>query len=439
MTDQNTGIDLAPYPIAPARAWLTLVLLGLLYLMSFVDRFVLALLVEPLKRDLGVSDIQLGLLFGTAFAFFYALLGLPLARLADRHNRRLIIICGAALWAICTICSGLVTNYGWLVALRIGLAVGEAALTPSVFSMIGDMFPARDRRRAASIYSAFGMLGAGGGYIMGGLVISWLGSSFDPANSDFRLWQLVFISVGVPSLVLTVIFALVVREPARQGRPEDESSMAHLLAHFAREKGLFSSLILGAGLCQIPAYAMIAWMPNTLERGFGLSSASSGLAFGSLAILATVGGTLTLPWLTDRLVGRWQAAAPARVSGLAALSAAAAMLLAGTVSGLLPFLFVVGFSLMMLAGSTNNILAAFQHLVPAQMRATFAALCLLSITLLGLGIGPPAFAAINSLIGPAGQGAATIALLTIGATVPAVLFFGYASRRLRVRNPLADA
>lgn len=439
MTVQNTGIDLDPYPVTPARAWLTLVLLGLLYLMSFVDRFILALLVEPLKQDLGVSDIQLGVLFGTAFAFFYALLGLPLARLADRRNRRMIIICGAALWAICTICSGLVSNYGWLVALRIGLAIGEAALTPSVFSMIGDMFPARDRRRAASVYSAFGMLGAGGGYIIGGLVIAWLGSSFDPATSDFRLWQLVFISVGVPSLVLMIIFALVVREPARRGGTADDSSIAHLLAHFTREKGLFSSLILGAGLCQVPAYAMIAWMPNTLERGFGLSSASSGLVFGSLAILATVGGTLLLPLLTDSLAGRWQAAAPARVSGLAALAAVATMLLGGTVSGLLPFLFVVGFGLMMLAGSTNNILAAFQHLVPPQMRATFAALCLLSITLLGLGIGPLAFAAINSLIVPTGRGTGAIAILTICAAVPAALFFGYASRMLRARDAFADA
>jgi predicted MFS family arabinose efflux permease len=120
-------------PVPRWRAWMTLCLLGLLYLVSFVDRFILALLVQPLKQDLGISEVQLGLLFGTAFALFYALLGLPFARLADRYDRRRLILAGAVLWSLSTIASGFANSYGWLVLLRVGLAIGEAALTPGGF------------------------------------------------------------------------------------------------------------------------------------------------------------------------------------------------------------------------------------------------------------------------------------------------------------------
>lgn len=431
--------DDSAFPVTRARAWTTLVLLGLLYLVSFVDRFILALLVDPLKRDLGVGNVELGLLFGTAFAFFYAVLGLPLARLADRRDRRRIVIAGAMLWSLCTIGSGFVASYGWLVALRIGLAIGEAALTPSAFSMIGDLFPARDRRRAASIYSAFGMFGAGGGYIAGGLVIAWLGARFaDGAAGNFSLWQLVFISVGLPSLVLTLLFAIAAREPVRLAGDAAGSTLRDVIAYLGERKGLFASLILGAGLCQVPAYAMVAWMPYTLEHGFGLATADTGLIFGMLAIAATVGGTLLLPLATDHKAPRWRAAAPARVSALAAALAIVAISLAGGARHLPAFLALTGLGLMMLTGAANNILVAFQHLVPAQMRATFAALCLLSITLLGLGAGPPVFAAIAAAVAPGGGNGLAMAILTLASALPAVFLLTNASRLLRADDRAAD-
>jgi MFS family permease len=379
---------------------MTLCLIGLLYLVSFVDRFILALLVQPLKQDLGISEVQLGLLFGTAFALFYALLGLPFARLADRYDRRRLIFAGAVLWSLSTIASGFANSYGWLVLLRVGLAIGEAALTPAAFSLIGDLFPPHQRRRAASFYSAFGMVGAGGGYMIGGFVIAVLaGHLGNSMPVDFSLWQLVLIAVGVPSLVLTLLFAILVREPRRAERPapQDLSPLREILRYGRRRLPLFASLIVGAGLCQIPAYAMVAWMPYVLQTEFGIPTARVGMVFGAVAVAATVGGTLLLPYLVDRLQGRLGAAIVSRLSAASALLAVAAIATASAVSTLPVFLGLTGLGLMLLTGAANNILVAFQTLVPAHMRATFTALCLLSITLLGLGVGPLAFAAIRAL------------------------------------------
>ncbi len=422
------------YPVKPWRAWLTLVLLGLLFLVSFVDRFILALLVEPLKDDLGISEVQLGLLFGTAFALFYAFLGLPFARFADRFDRRKLIVAGALLWSLSTIASGLVNSYGLLVFLRIGLAIGEAALTPSAFSMIGDLFPAHRRRRAASIYQAFGMFGAGGGYLIGGLIVAILAEKVGQGGlGDFRLWQLVFISVGVPSLLLTILFAAFVREPRRlvdAGR-DAGSRLGDLFRYYRSKAGVFTSLIVGTGLCQVPVYAMIAWMPYTLQQVFGLQTAQTGYLFGVTAILATVGGTLILPWLSDRFEHRLASAAAPVVSGISAIVAIVAIGSASQAASLAGFIMLSGLGLMLLSGAGNNILVAFQQLAPANMRATFAALCLLSITLLGLGIGPPLFAVFKASLGEAGQSGFAMPLLALVAGLPAALLMANAVRLLR--------
>lgn len=404
-----------------ARAWFTLVLLGLLYFVSFVDRFILALLVVPLQADLGVSQLQIGLLFGTAFALFYAILGLPLARLADRSNRRNLIAAGAVLWSVSTIASGLVDTFVLLVALRIGLAIGEATLTPSAYSMIGDLFPVRQRRRAASIYSAFGMLGAGGGYIVGGLVIGLVSSNQAIAASEgFRVWQLVLIAVGTPSLILALLFAFTVREPVRNANPSDGAgrSLRDLLGYLRSDGAVFAGLIVGAGLCQVPAYAMIAWMPYTLQHDFGITAQDSGYIFGVVAIIATVSGTLLLPWVTERIPVRSAGAAAPLVSGASAFAGVAMLVAASQMSSLSAFVAFSGMGLLLLTGATNNILVAFQILVPGNLRATVAALCLLSITLCGLGGGPPLFALLDQTLSAFGAGELAMPAVAILSVLP---------------------
>lgn len=158
-------------PTGGVRAWWTVALLSALYVLSFIDRLILALLVSPLKAGFGVSDVQLGLVFGPAFGVFYAVLGLPLARVADRGDRRRLIITGVLLWGFATIASGFAGTFALLIVLRIGLAIGEAALTPAAYSMIGDLFAPHRRTLAASIYSGIGNAGAFASFILGSMVI----------------------------------------------------------------------------------------------------------------------------------------------------------------------------------------------------------------------------------------------------------------------------
>jgi MFS family permease len=416
----------------PARSWATLMLLGLLYFVSFIDRIVLALLVGPLKQDLGIGDASIGILFGTAFALFYGVLGLPFARLADSENRTRLILIGALLWSFSTIVSGFVGSFGLLICLRFGLAIGEAALTPSAFSMIGDMFPARLRARAASIYSACGMAGAGGSYILGGLLVGWLDIHAKALPHGLHVWQLTFILVGIPALLLTLFFAIVAREPARshQGVRLATSSRAAIIRLLGHER--LGLVLLGAGLCQVPAYAMTAWMPYQLIHQFGYPVPRAGLEFGLIAIAATVGGTLILTWFSDRLRDRGQPGAVMWVSGLAAATGLIALLGAGFCRNAPPMLALSGVGLFALTGATNNVLAGLQHLVPADLRATFAALCVMAVALIGLGLGPPLLAFVTGLGLANGWAGAPLALLTIASSVPAIACLLMSARRRTV-------
>jgi hypothetical protein len=263
------------------------------------------------------------------------------------------------------------------------------------------------------------MLGAGGSSIIGGLVI-WAVAQHAPPSilGSVKPWQMVFLWVGTPSLLLTILVAIVVREPRRlhDNAVDQDGASTRMVLDYALPRWRFlASIFLGAGLCQTPAYAMVAWMPHILAQRFGMTPSSAGIMFGTCAIVATVLGTLSLPVLTDRFGGRWGQVAAARFSGCAAIAAVLSLSLAATSGRLALFLGLSSLGLMLLTGAANNILASLQRLVPARMRATFASFCLLSITLVGLGIGPPLLAALRSnltwLPGP-GPAIAALALLT---------------------------
>lgn len=385
-------------PIERWRAWATLALLGGLYFMSFVDRLILALLVEPLRHDLGISNVELGLLFGTAFAIFYGILGLPLARLADRFNRRKLIIAGVVLWSLSTIGSGFSTTFMALIIFRIGLAIGEAALSPSAYSMIGDLFPPKYRNRAASIYSAAGMLGSGGSYILGAALIGFLEVRLvDGALWGFRIWELVFFAVGVPALLLGLIFAIVAREPPRvdEGDKGPVPGLSQVFALIWSKFRIYGFMIIGAGMCQIPGYALVAWLPTYLGTRFGYSVEQAGYLLGPVKLLASALGSLFVPMVAEYMARRGGPGSIALCGGLAALIGAASIASAGMATSAEAFVPLIAIGLFMLTGTTTTVIASFQLLVTGRMRATMSALCLMSITLLGLGIGPTALGAMT--------------------------------------------
>ena len=203
---QSGGTDGYPSSIV---AWYSVLVLMLMYVFSFIDRTIISLLVGPMKRDLHISDVQMGLLQGTAFALFYTFLGLPIARLSDRHNRKSIIAIGVFIWSIMACLCGLARSAGQLFLARIGVGFGEAALSPAAYSMITDSFPRAKLGSAFSVYNVGITIGAGTALLVGGLVVGAVsrpGASYVlPIFGEVHAWQLVFIVTGAPGLLLPLL------------------------------------------------------------------------------------------------------------------------------------------------------------------------------------------------------------------------------------------
>src|SRR5271155_5591872 len=221
MATQSTESEseTAPYP-SSFVAWYSVSVLMLMYVFSFIDRTIISLLVGPMKRDLHISDTQIGLLQGTAFALLYTFLGLPIARLSDRHNRKAIIAAGVFVWSIMATTCGLARTALQLFVARIGVGVGEAALSPAAYSMITDSFPRSKLGRAFGLYNIGITIGAGVAFLVGGIVVaavSHAGASYTlPLVGEVRAWQMVFIVTGAPGILLPLLL-LTFREPVRRG------------------------------------------------------------------------------------------------------------------------------------------------------------------------------------------------------------------------------
>jgi MFS family permease len=205
---------------SPAYAWFVVGVLLLAYTLSFIDRMILSLLVGPIRADLGISDTQMSLLMGFAFAIFYSLLGVPLGWLADRGNRKALIVGGVAAWSLMTAVCGLARGYGGLFLARIGVGVGEATLSPAAYSMLGDYFPRERLGRAMAVYSIGVPLGSGVALVAGAFVVRFVTEGAPvplPLLGALEPWRLAFLIVGLPGLLVAALIALAIREPARRG------------------------------------------------------------------------------------------------------------------------------------------------------------------------------------------------------------------------------
>lgn len=410
-----------------ARAWWMMGLLGLIYILSLVDRLILALLVVPLQTELGLTDVQIGLLVGTAFAIVYSVLGLPLARLADRGNRHLMIICGVLLWSASTICTAFANSFGTLVVLRLGLAIGEAALLPATFSMINDLFPREKRTLAASIFSAMGSAGAGVTFLIGGAIIA--GMSAVRASGilpmDLSEWRLVMIVVGLPGVILSLVMMLTTREPARRSAGEGQMAtpdLAAVIAHLRNNGRMYLGLF-SCGLSGTVSYVLVTWLPTLMQRRFGWEAADTGMAIGTILIVSCMVGTIAGARAGEWLIRR------GRPDGF--LIVIMVTFAAGIVTAIVTALQdeatgVLGWYLLastFLACCSNSTIASFQLLAPARMRGTIVAGYMMSIGIAGLGVGPPlaAWLATTFFPGPAGLASAIVVLaVAVGIPVLAV-------------------
>ena len=378
-------------PLRRAGPWYAVSLLSLLYVISFADRLVLSVLVGPIKQELGATDAQMGLLMGVSFAGVYSVLCLVLARVADRGNRRNLILAGVVIWSLTTIGSAFAPNFLTLALCRTGVGIGEAALTPAALSMIASLFPEARRHGPISVFLAAGVLGATGGFMVAAGALDLIhagGLAHVPLLAHMSSWRLVMLLMGSPGLVLALLLGLTVQEPRRPPAPAEASSAAEVFREFALNRGLYLAIFLGLGFIQLMAYALGAWYPAILVRGYGLTPSQAGYLFGAMGATFGVAGAMGVPALVARLSRNGRPDALLAVGAFCLIAAAPcliAALLWPTSSGSLAWMAP---SLFLLIGGGTLPAVAVQLLAPSRVRAQVTAVYFLGVNAIGLGGAP---------------------------------------------------
>jgi MFS family permease len=407
------------YPAA-SLAWYLVGVLVIANILSFVDRQILGLLVQPIRADLGISDTQISLLQGFAFSILYSILGLPLGRYADRANRRNLIIVGIGIWSVMTMACGLASTYGELFAARIGVGIGEATLAPAAFSMICDAFRRERRGTALGIYSSAIYLGIGVSVALGGVVLALIRGAAEvelPLFGLVRSWQAAFICVGAPGFIVALLM-LTVREPKRQGELREQPPISQAADYLKQNRRAFILQLLGYSLIALAAYGLGSWVPTFFIRTHQWSAAQAGISYGlTLTFAGTFGGVI------GGIIGdRWRNAGRADARLLVSVIAAVVWM---------PFILIgvfaddpwIALAMLGIASCFSSMVnglgpTTVQDIVPDWLRGQATAIYFFVINLLGLGIGPTAVALVTDRVYGADR-ALRLSLATV--TIPAIL------------------
>jgi MFS family permease len=402
---------------APLRyAWYVAVVLMVCNTLSFIDRQILGLLVDPIKQDLGVSDTQMGLLQGLAFGIFYTLLGMPMGRFVDRSNRRNLVAAGIFSWSLMTALCAMARNFGMLFAARMGVGVGEATLSPSAFSLLSDYFPKERLATALSIFSMGVFFGSGLALIVGGLIVGAVGS-----------WRLTFVIVGLPGLLATLL-VFTIREPAR-GNLLAGKAGSLTLGEVAEQIRLRWQSV--AGICLAFAfqalcnYSQQAWLPSFFIRVHGWTRKQAGLTLGVISLITGLLGA----YLGGRLADYWQRRgktdAPLRVGVLATACAGVFFTLAMLAPSLNQQIALLAPAFFFLAMPIGSSYASLQLILPNQVRGQVGALQVFTLNLFGLILGPflPGFFNDYLFHDPKMVGISTAITVGLASLISAALFY----------------
>jgi MFS family permease len=367
------------------RAWYVVMLCMVAYILSFIDRQILSLLIGPIQADLGITDMQFGLLHGLAFSIFYATMGIPIAGLSDRMSRPLIIALGVAFWSAATAACGLARGFGQLFAARICVGAGEAALSPATYSLISDLFPKEKLGRAIAVYSLGSFLGAGLAFLLGGSIIALVGGqdSTTLLGMEFKPWQLVFLIVGLPGIPLALLIGATIREPFPAGTrpgPRTIPRFGAVLAFLKQERAIFLPHMAGFTLAAMALFALLGW-------SFGLTPATSGIWLGGIAIVAGGGGVLASGWLMDAMTARGYRDAPFRTGIIGAVGTVIPAALLPLATTLPIAALLLGLALFFASFPMPPSTAVMQVVAPSRMRSRVSAIFLCSNSFLGLALG----------------------------------------------------
>ena len=394
----GTGTLRAPQSLAGRP--LTLALLVAVFALNFMDRQIVAVLSEPIKHELGLSDAQVGLLYGLAFALVYSAAGIPIARWADRADRARIINASLVLFSLMTIACGLAASYAQLLAARIGVAVGEGGTNPASHSLIADLYPEGSRATAMGVFA----LGPNAGILLGFAFGGAIGQAFG--------WRAALVAAGAAGLAFALLTTWLLKDAQRGAAPRAPQDFANAVRSLFRHRSM-RQLFMGGAVMSVAVYAAIGWLPAFLIRSHGFGTASAGLALAFLLGGLGAAGTLAGGWLADRLGAR-DAAWRLRVVALAQLVSVPfwlGALLAGQPAAALALLAVPAAALCFYLAPS---FAAVQSLAEPATRALAAALLIMVGSLIGLGIGPLAVGLLSDALRPAyGSDSLRLALLVV--------------------------
>lgn len=410
MTESGRAVAAVP---SVRYAWYVAGLLTLTQIVSYLDRFLPSLLVQPIKQDLRLNDLQIGLLLGPAFVFFYAVLAVPLGWLADRTNRRAILAVGIAIWCALTAAGAAAHSFLSFFTTRLGVGLGEASVAPTSISLIGDYFN-RDRQpRAVSLFMSGTFLGAGFSFLFFGPLVHYIGTLHPvslPLLGQLQSWRLCFLVVGAPGLVLALLM-LTVREPARQDRVSmaafgrgtlrtdpTVSSFRGAVTYILERWRAFGTLFV-ASSCNVMMGALGLWNVSLFKRTWDWNVAEVGVAIGVIFFTAGPLGTLLGVFLTNRdlSAGRRDATLRALFVGLVIgvpAYVAFPLMSSATLALVVLFCAQVGQAMATAAGPATLVMLA-----PGQIRAQATAIYYLVISLVAQLIGPPLVGLITDLLG----------------------------------------
>jgi MFS family permease len=403
----NAGSE-KPWP-SRGRAWYAVFVFALALCVNFLDRGILPLLVQPIKRDLGLTDTQISLLMGFAFVMFYVILGLPIARLVDRSSRRRIIGIGVALWSGATALCGLAHTFMQLFLARVGVGVGEACVGPATYSMLADLFPREQLARAVSVLNFGFIAGIGLSAILGGTVIGameHLPPITLPIIGLLRPWQLTFLVVGIPGLLVALLMGTVV-EPIRRDLAAANATagvvgptipIRDVVRYLWSNRAVYGPMYGALALQAIPSQGAISWGPAFFIRVHHWTPRHVGLAFGTVTMLVAPPALILGGLLAERLAKRGYNDANLRVQLLAIclwIPGAVLMPVMPTPTLALVAFGVSLFFAMMAPGPQN---AALQSVTPNRMRGQATALFLFVFNIVGFGCGPTAIALITDYV-----------------------------------------
>jgi MFS family permease len=380
--------------------WFTVGVLTTASAFAFLDRQILALLIEPVRADLDLTDTQISILIGFAFVIFHALFALPIGRWVDSGPRRLIVVWGIAMWSLCTAACGLARSFFGLFVGRVGVGVGEAALGPAATSMIADLFPPERRGFAVAVFVTGSAIGAGFATVIAAVVFDALegyGRIELPLVGVVQPWQVVFFVVGLPGLLVAGL-ALLMREPRRGDHQAGGVPIAEVWQHIRGQAGLLVPLIIGFSLLAVKSYGIASWIPTFLIRTHGWTVGEAGIYFGLTLTITAVCGALMGGRLADWLGKRGMADAKIVIAIVGNLLTLVPIVIFPLVSDGVTAMVFIGTYYVTAAATTPMGVAIMQEITPPRMRGQLSAVFGFFGVLVGMGLGPLSIALITDYV-----------------------------------------